>query len=91
MKSKIYAVYDNKAEAYNEPFTAKNPGLALRVFSDNVKNENTIWNKHPNDFCLYEIGEYDDATGDVTNYTENKNLGLAAEYLNEDNELRAVQ
>ena len=83
MLSKIYAVYDNKAEAFMEPFFATNAGVALRRFADNVNHPDSIFHKHPNDFCLYEIGAFDDQPGDVANWTENKNLGLAIEFLNQ--------
>lgn len=81
METKIYAVFDNKAEAYMAPFTTLNAALALRSFADNLSDPNSIFAKHPHDFCLYEIGTFDDHTGDIQNYIENKNLGLAAEYL----------
>lgn len=90
MKSNIYAIYDNKAEAYMQPFFAATPGLALRAFSDNVNNKESIFNKHPNDFVLYEIGEFDDATGDLKKHKENHNLGMAIEY-HQNNQIEAVK
>ena len=74
MKIKAYAVYDNKAEAFMQPFFSGNAGLAIRTFADNAKNPESIWNRHPNDFCLYEIGEYDENSGELINYDQNKNL-----------------
>jgi len=81
MKTKIYAVYDNKAEAFMQPFFSETAGLALRAYSENIKNPESVFNKHPNDFCLYEIGTWDEAEGTIENYAENKNLGMAIEYM----------
>ena len=89
MKIKAYAVYDNKAEAFMQPFFAGNAGLATRTFADNAKNPESIWNRHPNDFVLYEIGEYDENQGILVNYENNKNLGMAIEYIEQ--ELEAVK
>lgn len=80
MITKIYAIYDNKAEAFMQPFFAATPGLALRTFEDNANNPDSILSKHPNDFCLYEIGVFDDQTAEIINHSENINLGMATEY-----------
>ncbi len=81
MITKIFAIYDNKATAYMQPFFAGTPGLALRSFSDSANSQETIFNKHPTDFCLFEIGEFNDETAEINTYKETKNLGLAADYL----------
>lgn len=78
--TKIFAVWDNKAEKFMQPFFAETVGLALRYFANNIENEESIMNKYPNDFCLYEIGTFDDASGIIENHNENKNLGMAIEY-----------
>lgn len=91
MESKIYAIYDNKADAFMQPYFAGTAGLALRIFADNVNNPDTMLNKHPNDFCLYEIGVFDDATGNIENYTENHNLGLAVQYLEQPPKIPQLQ
>lgn len=88
--TKIFAIYDNKAEAFMQPFYATTVGLALRIFADNVSNPESILHKNPNDFVIYEIGEFDDQTGEVINWTENKNLGMAIEY-HPSNKMEAIK
>lgn len=85
---KIYAIYDNKAEAFMEPYFAVNAALASRRFQENVQMQDSLFGKYPNDFCLYEIGEFNEQTGHLTNYDENVNLGLAVDFT--DKELKAV-
>jgi hypothetical protein len=64
MKLNIYSIYDKAAEAFITPFFMQNDGLAIRAFQDNVnaEDENNI-SKHPEQFTLYKIGEYDDKAG----------------------------
>lgn len=89
MRSKIFAIYDNKAEAFMQPYFAHNAAVGTRTFSDNVQNHDTIFNKHPNDFVLFEIAEFDDQTGEITPHKQNINLGLAIDYLQ--TQLKAAQ
>lgn len=58
----MYSIYDKAAKAYNTPFFMHNKALAIRAFSDNVnsKEENNI-SKHPDQFSLFYLGEYDDS------------------------------
>jgi hypothetical protein len=53
----------------------------MRHFGDAVNDQSTMFNKHPEDYALYELGEYDDDTGQFKNYDKHKSLGLAAEYI----------
>lgn len=85
MNTKIYAVFDNKAEAFMQPFFADTAGIATRNFQTNVNSPDTILNKYPNDFVLYEIGIFDDAKGQVIPHEHNVNLGMAIDYLKPDN------
>ena len=65
---RIFTVYDTKAAIYGQPFYAVTDGIALRMFSDAVNNSapDNALNRYPEDFTLYYIGEFDDATGSVT-------------------------
>lgn len=87
--TKVFSVYDNKAEAFMQPFFADTVGLALRAFQQNTENKDSVLNKYPNDFVLYEIGQFNDITGELENYETNKNLGIAIEY-HPNQELRGV-
>lgn len=65
MKAKIYAVWDVKAKAYCTPSFELNRALALRTFNDIANDIQTKVHKHPHDFILFEIGEFDDNTGEI--------------------------
>lgn len=61
---KICCVRDRAADVFGTPHYAAALGSAIRSFTDEVNRdgpENTLA-KHPEDFDLYELGSYDDAT-----------------------------
>jgi hypothetical protein len=77
---KIFTVYDSKLEAYLQPFFMQSKGAAIRAFSDSSNDTQTQFSKHPGDFTLFEIGEYDDQNGNLKNYASKVNLGTALEH-----------
>lgn len=67
MIQKIYAIYDEKAEAYNAPFPLATDGLAQRSFEMACTNPATDLYKYPGDFKLYCIATWDDCKGSFEN------------------------
>lgn len=63
MKLKVFSIFDIKAKAYSNPFFMPHVGMASRAFGDEVNNPQSAINKHPEDFALYQVGEYDDLAG----------------------------
>jgi hypothetical protein len=82
MKLNVYSIFDSAAKAYTSPFFMHNDGLAIRAFQDNVnaEQENNI-SKHPDQFTLFRIGEFDDSTGEIKTDVV-KSLGTGLEYKN---------
>ena len=67
MKTKVYVIYDSKAEAYMQPFHMHEDAQAMRAFTDTVNGDpNTSVYQHPEDFALFWIGYYDDKTAMFT-------------------------
>lgn len=65
MKLRVYSVFDSKAAYYGTPFFSSTDGMAVRSFGDAVNDRMTTLFKHPEDFTLYRIGEFDDQLGRV--------------------------
>lgn len=63
MLLKAYSIYDRKSLAYHTPYFTSTDGAAARSFSDLVNDINTNVGRHPNDYVLYCVGEFDDAKG----------------------------
>lgn len=81
MKTQIFSVYDSKAEAFNTPMFVPSKGQAIRAFSDQVNETGSELNKHPEDYTLFCIGEFDSDTGTITPLSTPSSLGLAQEYI----------
>ncbi|WNK13197.1 MAG: nonstructural protein [Microvirus sp.] len=62
---KIFSVFDKKALAYMQPFYFANKGEAIRALEDITNDSGSRINKHPADFSLWILGEYDDKTGSI--------------------------
>lgn len=83
MKKNVYAVYDEKAELYNNPFYMLNDKMALRAFKDLANDpQSTIYN-NPSDFSLYLIAEYDDSTAETQSMIPIKIIAKATEVKHE--------
>ena len=81
MKQKIFSVYDTKLEAYMQPFFFTAKGQALRAFADLSNDTKTSIGQHPEDYCLFEIGEWDDQKAMLTPLKAPIALGNAIEYI----------
>lgn len=65
MKRFILAVRDRAADTFLKPMFVEARGLGIRAFEDEVNRQdqdNPLY-RHPEDFDLYELGEYDDSSG----------------------------
>lgn len=62
-KYQAYSVLDTKAAAFTTPMFLQRDEMAIRAFSDAVKDPNHPMHKHPEDYHLYWIGEFDDTAG----------------------------
>lgn len=67
MAKVYYAVFDRKAEMYSQPFLEIKDGTAIRAVQDIViNNKDHAFAKHPSDFSLHRLGEFDEQTGVIT-------------------------
>lgn len=62
---KVFSVFDSKLQVFNTPFFSRSAADASRSFSDLVRDSRTTVGQHPDDFFLYEIGQYSDETGEL--------------------------
>lgn len=82
MIQKVFGVRDGKALAFLQPFYSVSSGSAIRAFDDtvNATDGNQIA-KHPEDYVLYEIAEFDDCTGEFKCCTPLKLLGSGVDFV----------
>lgn len=65
MKMIVCTIKDRAADAYGRPFYVPAVGVAIRSFQDEVNrpsDDSQIY-QHPDDFDLFELGSFDDGTG----------------------------
>ena len=75
----IYTIRDSAAALYGRPFYVQGPAVAVRSFTDEVNKaepQNDLFN-HPEDFELFELGTYNDATAVFELYSQPKPLCTA--------------
>lgn len=60
---RIFSIYDTAAASYNKPFYAVSEGVALRIFQDILLDQDTSIGRHPEQFQLYDLGEFDEENG----------------------------
>lgn len=65
MLSMLYSVFDAKALFYSPPFIAANDGVATRMFMEIANDKNTSVGRHPRDYSLFAIAQFDDASGAI--------------------------
>lgn len=61
----MYSVFDKKVGAYAQPFFCTHEQVALRAFASACADKDLTIGKFPEDYALYRLGEFDDASGAV--------------------------
>lgn len=83
MKLQAFSIFDEKSGVFGLPFFTKNKGMALRSFSDLVKDQNTSIFRHPDDFKLYLIGDFDDVSGELSHLAQPEFVAHAGDFIND--------
>lgn len=63
MLLRCYSIFDRKALQYHPPFFQSADGAAVRMVADLANDTQTMVGRHPADFVLFYIGDYDDQRG----------------------------
>lgn len=84
MKIIVVAVRDQKADAFGHPWYAQSVGMAVRHFGDAVQSQDeaNMWKKHPEDFALFRLGEFDQRSGEFK-CAKPEQLCLATDFIKE--------
>lgn len=81
MVLKVFAVYDSKARSFLQPFFSVNGAVAVRAFESASNDERHDFHRFAGDYELFEIGEWDDHSGELTTLEHRSSLGLASSFL----------
>lgn len=83
LTQKLFSIRDSKTESFNLPFYQPTTAAALRIFEKMHYEENSMLNDYPDDFALFELGEFDTTTAKFTIYAQPISLGLANQFVND--------
>lgn len=64
---KVYGIRDLKAGAFAPPFFMPREEMAVRAFSDAISDPQHPMSRHPSDYHLFYLGDYDDDSGSFQN------------------------
>ena len=64
---KIFTLRDQKTDQYMNPMAMQTAGQIIRMLQDELTNNETMVGKHPEDFELFEVGQFDTNTGLIAN------------------------
>jgi len=79
MKHNAYSIFDQASGLYSRPFNDQADAQAVRAFTDIACDASHPIGQHPEDYTLYRIATFDDATGDYNNeHNEKLITGLEA-------------
>jgi len=81
VKHHIFTIHDSAASAYLPPFILHQEGIAIRTFTDCVNDPNHQFSKHPKDYTIFNIGEFDDSNGVITPLQIKKPLGNGLDFV----------
>ncbi len=80
---KVYSIRDNKMETFGTLVYIDNDAVAVRMFGDLILGDKeSLMGKHPADFGLYKLGEFDDNTGKMVNLDAPSLLAIGSDFLN---------
>lgn len=79
--AKIFAVFDVKADAYRSLFVMNTKAQAIRAFSDLAHDVGTDVGKHPEDYRLVVLAEFDESSGRISPVDVPESLGFATEWI----------
>lgn len=78
---KIFSMFDTKAGVYIQPFAETSTIAALRGFEVAVNEGKSTFARFPDDFCLMELADFDQNSGEITPHVSPQNLGSARTVL----------
>ena len=79
-KLMLYSVYDAKVKYFHNPMFMRNKGEAIRSWQEAANDDKSQICRHPSDFDLFEMGEFDDQTGSIQMHKTPESIGLAVHF-----------
>lgn len=78
----VFVVRDNATNASENPMFFPAVGAAKRAFMDAVNKPETAYNRHPDDYTLFHLGQYDPFKMEFHPLQAPISMGLANTFIN---------
>lgn len=72
----VVAVRDRMLNAFDRPWVVPAQGAAVRAFHDEIARPESQMSRHPEDYELFELGRFDDATGSLVSLDSPRSLAV---------------
>lgn len=83
MKLKLFTVRDSRVETFSPPMSMRHVGEAERWCADLVNDGKSIMSKNPEDFALFELGEWDDVSAEFKLLPQPHKIALCSSFRHE--------
>lgn len=77
----IFSIYDIKAQVYSLPVFEVNRATFMRSFGVACNEPGSPFNSYPDDYQVFEIGEWDSDTGSILPRSKFDFVGVARDFL----------
>jgi len=81
MIKSLFSIQDVKVSVFYPPVVLLNENDARRMLHDVVSNPETIISKHPDDFRLFKVGEFDDNSGVLSSLAQPVFIANAIDFV----------
>lgn len=88
MELVVCAVFDEKVKAFHPPMFVRESSVCVRWAMSELANPSTDFAKFPEDFTLYELGSWNDKSGEFTGHQSPEPVVRFAVLVNDLNKKR---
>lgn len=81
MRTQMYSVHDTIAGTFFNPFTMHNDQVAARWFRDELGEPTSNLSRHPADFDLVLLGDFDQETGQIRPESDPRIVMCGADFV----------
>lgn len=81
---KAFSIFDNQTNVFHQPFFVEHHQVALRYFVSLCRDEKSDICKFPAAFNLFELGSFDESSGEFLALEHKINHGFASAYINQE-------
>lgn len=81
MITKMFCIYDSKALNFGVPFFMPSVGAAVRIFSDVANDSQSTIHRHPSDYILFHVADFDDSDASVRAVVPMVQLGIGSDFV----------